>query len=469
MYCKSCGKEIKQEDYKCPHCGAETRRSTTSKKLKKISMIAGGSVLAVIVIGVLVYKSGVIQNWQKQKEEIAYAEKSVRQFKFNMLGIESSETQATLCFDEDNVYMPSCTVNNKLRMGYVQKGKYYETYGKSGFEEVKDVTYTKQEFENILDNVDFKEFVEKKDGVKFYKGTSKAGKDVVKTYADLCLLKAEDLDFKSKNTLPCEMQVGGESIELSFALSEDLEYTLSYYTGSMDGKSSIENVMCNWYSVEKLKAGTFYSAEKDEEIELSSLKDALYIKDFKPYVKVEKNGVECDIPYTDISVEYTSEESGFTEPVLVVDGEKYSATSRDMYVQKKQIEAEETARKNKIEQEKADNLAYFKKIVPVGTEIKIPNGNGSSDIYGRLTISSVDAETYENGNIEYFYEGNYISTTLEELGLYSGENAMSTASYGTVKIDEDGTITIYVQENTEKDGIFTVVLRFDKDGKMTVN
>ena len=53
MYCKSCGKEIKQEDYKCPHCGAETRRSTTSKKLKKISMIAGGSVLAVIVIGVL--------------------------------------------------------------------------------------------------------------------------------------------------------------------------------------------------------------------------------------------------------------------------------------------------------------------------------------------------------------------------------------------------------------------------------
>ena len=46
---------------------------------------------------------------------------------------------------------------------------------------------------------------------------------------------------------------------------------------------------------------------------------------------------------------------------------------------------------------------------------------------------------------------------------------MSTASYGTVKIDEDGTITIYVQENTEKNGIFTVVLRFDKDGKMTVN
>lgn len=469
MYCKSCGKEIKQEDYKCPHCDAETRRSTTSKKLKKISMIAGGSILAVIVIGALVYKSGVIQNWQKQKEEIAYAEKSVRQFKFNTLGIESSETQATLCFDEDNVYMPSCTVNNKLRMGYVQKGKYYETYGKSGFEEVKGVTYTKQEFENILDNVDFKEFVEKKDGVKFYKGTSKAGKDVVKTYADLCLLKVEGLDFKSKNTLPCEMQVGGESIELSFALSEDLEYTLSYYTGSMDGKSSIENVMYNWYSVEKLKAGTFYSAEKDEEIELSSLKDALCIKDFKPYVKVEKNGVECDIPYADISVEYTSEESGFTEPVLVVDGEKYSATSRDMYVQKKQIEAEETARKNKIEQEKADNLAYFKKIVPVGTEIKIPNGNGSSDIYGRLTISSVDAETYENGNIEYFYEGNYISTTSEELGLYSGENAMSTASYGTVKIDEDGTITIYVQENTEKNGIFTVVLRFDKDGKMTVN
>ena len=469
MYCKSCGKEIKQEDYKCPHCDAETRRSTTSKKLKKISMIAGGSILAVIVIGALVYKSGVIQNWQKQKEEIAYAEKSARQFKFNTLGIESSETQATLCFDEDNVYMPSCTVNNKLRMGYVQKGKYYETYGKSGFEEVKGVTYTKQEFENILDNVDFKEFVEKKDGVKFYKGTSKAGKDVVKTYADLCLLKVEDLDFKSKNTLPCEMQVGGESIELSFALSEDLEYTLSYYTGSMDGKSSIENVMYNWYSVEKLKAGTFYSAEKDEEIELSSLKDALCIKDFKPYVKVEKNGVECDIPYADISVEYTSEESGFTEPVLVVDGEKYSATSRDMYVQKKQIEAEETARKNKIEQEKADNLAYFKKIVPVGTEIKIPNGNGSSDIYGRLTISSVDAETYENGNIEYFYEGNYISTTSEELGLYSGENAMSTASYGTVKIDEDGTITIYVQENTEKNGIFTVVLRFDKDGKMTVN
>ena len=60
------------EDFKCPHCGAETRRATASKKLKKISMITTGCILAVILIGVIVYKSGIIQNWQKQKEEISY-------------------------------------------------------------------------------------------------------------------------------------------------------------------------------------------------------------------------------------------------------------------------------------------------------------------------------------------------------------------------------------------------------------
>ncbi len=138
-------------------------------------------------------------------------------------------------------------------------------------------------------------------------------------------------------------------------------------------------------------------------------------------------------------------------------------------MQKKQIEAEETARKNKIEQEKEEKLAYFKKIVPMGTEILIPDGNGSSKIYGRLTISSIEAEASEYGEIKYFYEGTYVSKSSEELGLYDGENAMSTASRGNVIIDEDGNISIYVQENAEKDGIFRLVLRYDKDGKMTVN
>lgn len=469
MYCKNCGKEIKPEDFKCPHCGAETRRATASKKLKKISMITIGCILAVILIGVIVYKSGIIQNWQKQKEEISYAEKMLKKFEFNTLGIEANEAWAALYFSGEDVYMPSCRINNELRMGYVQKGQYYESYGKSEFEEVKDVTYSKKKFEDILGDIDIKEFVENKEGIKSYKGVSKAGKDVVKTYADLCLLKVKDLDFKGKGTIPCEIKIDGESTEVSFALSDDLNYTLFYYTGGTDGKSEIENTMYNWYSMEKLQAGTFYSVEKDEEIVLSDVKNALYIKDFKPYVKAEKNGVEYDVPYQDISVEYTSEESGVTEPVLVIGGEKYSATSRDEYVQKKQIEAEETARKNKIEKEKEEKLAYFKKIVPMGTEILIPDGNGSSKIYGRLTISSIKAEDSAYGETEYFYEGNYISTHTEELGLYSGENAMSTASCGNVIIDEDGNISIYVQEDTEKYGTYVLVLHFDKDGKMTLN
>lgn len=469
MYCKNCGKEIKPEDFKCPHCGAETRRATASKKLKKISVITIGCILAIILIGVIVYKSGIIQNWQKQKEEISYAEKMLKKFEFNTLGIETNETQATLYFSGEDVYMPSCTVNDELRMGYVQKGQYYESYGKSEFEEVKDVTYSKKAFDDILGDMDIKEFVENKEGIKSYKGVSKAGKDVVKTYADLCLLKVKDLDFKGKGTIPCEIKIDGESTEVSFALSDDLNYTLFYYTGGTDGKSEIENTMYNWYSMEKLQAGTFYSVEKDEEIVLSDVKNALYIKDFKPYVKAEKNGVEYDVPYQDISVEYTSEESGVTEPVLVIGSEKYSAISRDEYMQKKQREAEETARKNKIEQEKEENLAYFKKIVPMETEILIPNGNGSSEIYARLTISSIKAETSDYGETEYFYEGNYISSSSEKLGLYSGENAMSTASYGSVKFDKDGNISIYVQGDTEKYGVCILVLHFDKDGKMTLD
>ena len=137
MYCKNCGKEIKPEDFKCPHCGAETRRATASKKLKKISMITIGCILAVILIGVIVYKSGIIQNWQKQKEEISYAEKVLKKFEFNTLGIEAGETWAALYFSGEDVYMPSCRINNELRMGYVQKGQYYESYGKSEFEEVE--------------------------------------------------------------------------------------------------------------------------------------------------------------------------------------------------------------------------------------------------------------------------------------------------------------------------------------------
>ena len=126
MYCKNCGKEIKPEDFKCPHCGTETRRATASKKLKKISMITIGCILAVILIGVIVYKSGIIQNWQKQKEEISYAEKMLKKFEFNTLGIEANEAWAALYFSGEDVYMPSCRINNELRMGYVQKGQYYE-------------------------------------------------------------------------------------------------------------------------------------------------------------------------------------------------------------------------------------------------------------------------------------------------------------------------------------------------------
>lgn len=468
MYCKNCGKEIKPEDYKCPYCGVETRRSATSKKLKKILTIAVCSILSIILIGTIIYKTGIIQNWKKQKKEISYAKERLHKFKFNTLSIQSNETEATLCFDGEDVYIPSCTINNKIRMGYIQKGKYYESYGKSVFEEVKDVTYNKSQFEDILDDIDIKEFVEKKDGVKSYKGIAKAGKDLAKTYADLCLLKVKELDFKNKGTIPCDIKINDESIEVSFSFSDELEYILVYYTDSIDGKSIIEDTMYNWYSMEKVQIGTFYSIEKDEEIVISSIDNALCIKDFKPYVKVEMNGVEHDIPYQDISVEYISEESGITEPVLVVDGEKYLSISRDMYVQKKQMEAEETARKNGIEKEKAETISYFKKIVPVGTEIKLCNENDSSDIYGRLTISSVNAEINENDDIEYFYEGNYINTSFEELGLYSGENALSTASRGNIFFDEKGNISIYIQENVEKNGIFTVVLNFDKDGKMTV-
>lgn len=470
MYCKNCGKEIKPEEYQCPHCGAETRRATSSKKLKKILMIAICCVLASILIGVIVYQNGIIQNWQKQKKEVSYAGKALEKFEFNTLDITSDKIQATLCFSGEDVYMPSCTVNDELRMGYVQKGKYYETYGTSAFEEVKDVTYSKKAFGDILKNLDIKEFVKNKDGIKFYQGTSKRGKDVVKTYADLCLLKVKELDFKNKDTIPCDISISNESIEVSFLFSDDLKYTLTYYTGSTDGKSSIENTMYNWYSMEKLRAGTFYSAEKDEEIVLFNVNDALYIKDFKPYVKVEKNGVQCDIPYQDISMEYASEESGVTEPVLVIDGEKYAETSRDEYVQKKQIKAEEEARKQQIEQEKEEKIAYFKKLVPMGTEILIPDGNGSSKVYGRLTISSIDAETSNSDKIEYFYEGTYISTQTESLGLYEGENALSTNSFGYIEFKEDGVITIYVQAEATKEepGLFIVALEFDKDGKMTI-
>lgn len=371
LFCNNCGAELSEEDYKCPKCGAETRRKKVKSKLAKTIGIFAVIICVVAVTGVGVYKSGIIQNYQVQKEGISWAKTALKNFEFDTVECKygSGATDATLYFNEDGyMYMPLCKVNTRQRIGYVNEGAYYESYGEYTFSPVDDVVYTKDSFSNIIESIDTGDltYVGESGTSREYKGVLKSNTAIVDNLLDLYLYDRETMGIEDKTDVEYILRVGNDWLSYTMEMDSgaSTQYEILYTASNTDVKSGIESLLLDsatkeYYGYE----GTYYNSDINSQIVIDD--NYIQILNMKPVIMVSNDGK--DDTYDAERVTYSA---GDGEPYIEIEGVRYDSGTRQVYMDAKMLEDAEAERQREIANTQQLLYDSFTSLYPVGSSLK---------------------------------------------------------------------------------------------------
>lgn len=374
MFCKNCGKEIKDTIYYCQYCGSQTHKGYATKKIKKGIAISGMIFVFLFFVLILVRVdlfgkiSRSIHDKQQCSSIMHLAEKNLKDFDFNAVKISRMGNSATFVFEDDEFYVTDGTIG---KMGnfliYSKDGVVYKSSYGEAFKELKGISFKKEILHEILKDVQLKMELPDdyySDSYITFKGELKNPKSLSDTYGSILNLLGTSAEYTDVKEVSYVLKVynlhQGEQVsrvDLSLTIAGATDCNFTYETKEVDIKSVFKDTFVKNYNqtlsetIKKYKKGaaplTCYLSDTDSELIIRE--KSIFVNDqLMPEISLDINGKPTIVSYDEVIIK---------EDGVYLSGTLYPYGTREQYQQIKKEEEKEQKKLKEAEERKDKLLA----------------------------------------------------------------------------------------------------------------
>lgn len=365
MFCRKCGKEISATAEYCKHCGNITHRGYAQKKIKKYLTILLSAFIALVVIFVIIAKSGVIDNIRQsiadkkeQERMLEYADSVLKDYDFTSVVLENDDVSASLSFDNENVYISDGEYNGGKFMLYSLDNNMYVSIGDADFKNVGDITISKDVFTDLFKELDsdleFKSYGVNSDYTG-YTGKLNSDESINTIFGELFSIIPTDKKITSIDDVNFSLTIQDSAIKVDFYLGSST-YTVIFRTSDLSAKDAISTAILQRY-LGSISATTCYLSDTDEELVIKD--DAVFVDDrLQPKVLMYINNSDVTVDYRDIEE---------TDEGIIYNDTLYPYGTKEKF-------EEEERQKEEREKEKEEFLALVNSKITLNKEYKVLTG-----------------------------------------------------------------------------------------------
>ena len=324
MFCKNCGKEIKDSIYYCQYCGSQTHKGYITKRIKKGIAISGMIFVFLFFVLILVRVdlfgkiSRSIHDKQQRSSIMNLAEKNLKDFDFNAVKISRMGNSATFVFEDDEFYVTDGTIGKVGNfLIYSKNGMVYKSSYGEVFKELKGISFKKEILHEILKDMQSNMKLPDdyyNDWCITFKGELKKSKTLSDAYGTILNLLGTSAEHTDVEAVSYVIKVynlhQGEQVsrvDLSLTISGATDCNFTYETKEVDIKSVFKDALAKNYNqtlsetikkYNKRESALLTCYLSDTDSELVVREKAISVNDqLMPEISFDINGKSTTVSY----------------------------------------------------------------------------------------------------------------------------------------------------------------------------